>query len=38
LADNRGAERSAIPFVEEGKAFFDKLKPPGWAAAFYAFR
>ena len=26
LADNRGAERSASPFVEEGFAFFDKLK------------
>ena len=26
LADNRGAERSAIPFVEEGTAFFDKLR------------
>lgn len=28
LADNRGAERSASPFVEEGFAFFDKLKAP----------
>ena len=27
LADNRGAERSAGPFVEEGRAFFDKMKP-----------
>ena len=29
LADNRGTQRSAIPFVEEGKAFFDKLKFAG---------
>ena len=29
LADNRGAQRSAIPFVEEGLAFFDKLKFAG---------
>ena len=27
LAYNRGMERSAIPFVEEGLTFFDKLKP-----------
>ena len=27
VADNRGAERSAGPFVEEGSAFFDKMKP-----------
>ena len=27
LADDRGAERSASPFVEEGFAFFDKLRP-----------
>ncbi len=27
LADNRGAERSAGLFVEEGRAFFDKMKP-----------
>ena len=30
-ADNRGAQRSAIPFVEEGSAFFDKLGAgPPW--------
>ena len=29
MADNRGAERSASPFVEEGFAFFDKLKFAG---------
>ena len=37
LAYNRGMERSAIPFVEEGLTFFDKLKgPPDRAVPFPA--
>ena len=33
-ADDRGAERSAILFVEEGKAFFDKFEAATAVAAF----
>lgn len=33
-ADDRGAERSAMLFVEEGKAFFDKLEAATAVAAF----
>ena len=34
LADGRGAQRSAIPYREEGCAFFAKLRGGGFAAPF----
>ena len=37
LADNLGAERSANPFVEEGRAFFDKQKREGPRAFPFCF-